>query len=86
MYILKRPCWLWATDYRQGWPHGSKTPAVSPDPVTPSLTLGCGSLEFLNLKKKKKDFIYLFMKATEREAETQAEREAGSLWGAQCGA
>ena len=30
-------------------------------------------------------FIYLFMKDTKREAETQAEGEAGSLWGAQCG-
>ena len=29
------------------------------------------------------DFIYLFMK--EREAETQAEGEAGSMQGAQCG-
>ena len=27
-----------------------------------------------------KDFIYLFM----REAETQAEGETGSMWGAQC--
>ena len=31
-----------------------------------------------------KDFIYLFMRDTEREAETQAEAEAGSLQGAQC--
>ena len=29
----------------------------------------------------KKDFIYLIMRDTEREAETQAEGEAGSLWG-----
>ena len=29
-----------------------------------------------------KDFIYLFMKDTDREAETQAEGEAGSLKGA----
>ena len=29
-----------------------------------------------------KDFIYLFMKYTEREAETQAEGEAGSMQGA----
>ena len=28
------------------------------------------------------DFIYLFMKDTEREAETQAEGEAGSMQGA----
>ena len=28
-----------------------------------------------------KDFIYLFMKDTQREAEAQAEGEAGSLWG-----
>ena len=27
----------------------------------------------------KKDFIYLFMRDTEREAETQAEGEAGSM-------
>ena len=30
-------------------------------------------------------FIYLFMGDTQREVETQAEEEAGSLWGAQCG-
>ena len=34
--------------------------------------------EFLFLK----DFIYLFMRDTERGAETQAEGEAGSQWGA----
>ena len=28
------------------------------------------------------DFIYLFMKDTQREAETQAEGEAGSMQGA----
>ena len=34
-----------------------------------------------------KDFIYLFMRDTERETETetQAEGEAGSLQGARCG-
>ena len=32
-----------------------------------------------------KDFIYLFVRHTEREAETQAEGEAGSMQGAQCG-
>ena len=32
-----------------------------------------------------KDFIYLFMRDTEREAETQAEGEAGPLQGARCG-
>ena len=31
-----------------------------------------------------KDFIYLFMRDIEREAETQAEGEAGSLQGARC--
>ena len=30
---------------------------------------------------KKKGFIYLFMRDTEREAETDAEGEGGSLWG-----
>ena len=30
-----------------------------------------------------KDFIHLFMRDTEKEAETQAEGEAGSLQGAQ---
>ena len=30
----------------------------------------------------KNDFIYLFMRDTEREAETQAEGEAGSMQGA----
>ena len=29
--------------------------------------------------------MYLFMRKTEREAETQAEGEAGSTQGAQCG-
>ena len=33
----------------------------------------------------KKDFIYLFMRDTQREVETQAEGEAGSMQGAQCG-
>ena len=32
-----------------------------------------------------KDFIYLFMRDTEIEGETQAEREAGSMQGAQYG-
>ena len=27
-----------------------------------------------------KDFVYLFMRDTKKEAETQAEGEAGSLW------
>ena len=31
------------------------------------------------------DFIYLFMRDTEREAETQAEGEAGSMQEARCG-
>ena len=33
----------------------------------------------------KKYFIYLFMRDTEREAETQAEGEAGSTQEARCG-
>ena len=33
----------------------------------------------------KKDVIYLFMRDIQREAETQAEGEAGSLRGARCG-
>ena len=33
----------------------------------------------------KKDIIYLFMRDTQREAETQAEGEAGSMQGARCG-
>ena len=46
------------------------------------------SLVKLNFKERKfiffKDFIYLFMRDTEREkeAETQAEGEAGSIQGA----
>ena len=32
-----------------------------------------------------KNFIYLFMRDTERKAETQAEGEAGSMQGALCG-
>ena len=42
-----------------------------------------------NLKNNKvsffKDFIYLFMRDTQKEAETQAEGEAGSLQGARRG-
>ena len=34
---------------------------------------------------KKKDFTYLFMRDREREAETQAKGEEGSLQGARCG-
>ena len=30
----------------------------------------------------KKDFLYLLMRNTEKEAKTQAEGEAGSPWGA----
>ena len=41
--------------------------------------LNCMSLSFLFFFK---DFIYLFMRDTEREAETQAEGEAGFLQGA----
>ena len=33
----------------------------------------------------KKDVIYLFIRDTWREADTQAEGEAGSLWEARCG-
>ena len=40
-------------------------------------------INFLLLYSLFKDFIYLFMRDTEREAETQAEGEAGSLQGAQ---
>ena len=40
---------------------------------------------FSFLKRFLKDFIYLFMRGTEREAETQAEGEAGCLWGVGCG-
>ena len=32
-----------------------------------------------------KDFIYLLMRHTERETETQAEGEASSMQGARCG-
>ena len=39
----------------------------------------------IEILKKKKDFIYLFMIDTKRETETQAEAEAGSLQGARCG-
>ena len=39
----------------------------------------------INIQKKQnflfKDFIYLLMRDTEREAETQAEGEAGSMQG-----
>ena len=40
---------------------------------------------FYFLKIFKKDCIYLFMRDTQREAQTQAERKAGSSQGAQCG-
>ena len=43
-----------------------------------SQTLGINAI-------KKKDFIYLFMRDTKGEAETQAEGEAGSMQGAQYG-
>ena len=39
-----------------------------------------GNMDFLF-----KDFIFLFMRDTEREAETQAEGEAGPMQGARCG-
>ena len=39
----------------------------------------CSTCRFFFFKK---DFIYLFMRDTDREAETQAEGEAGSLQGA----
>ena len=32
-----------------------------------------------------KDFIYLFVRDTQREAETQAEGDTGSVWGARRG-
>ena len=32
-----------------------------------------------------KDFVYLFKRDTQREAETQAEGEAGFMQGARCG-
>ena len=46
--------------------------------------------ELVNLEAKDfffffKDFIHLFMRDTQREAETQAEGEAGSLWVARRG-
>ena len=43
------------------------------------------SFPFKKEKIKKDLFIYFFMIDTERKAETQAEGEAGSLQGAQCG-
>ena len=33
----------------------------------------------------KKDFVYLLIRDTEREAETQTEGEAGSMWGVRRG-
>ena len=42
-----------------------------------------GSNLSITFKKKFIDFIYLFMRDTHREAETQAEGEAGPLQGAQ---
>ena len=43
-----------------------------------SHSVSTGILVFIFLK----DFIYLFMRDTGREAETKAEGEASSLWGA----
>ena len=47
-------------------------------------------MPFLNTFKDRvliffEDYIYLFMRDTEREAETQAEGEAGSMQGARRG-
>ena len=44
----------------------------------------CHNLAFLFFLLKK-DFIYLFVRDTEREAETQAEGEAGSMQGTRHG-
>ena len=49
------------------------------------MSIKCQFILFLKFNFKfLKDFTYLFMRDTEREAETWAEGEAGSLWGARC--
>ena len=57
-----------------------------------SFALEGGQVGLAHIKDKdtlahflKKYFIYLFMRDTEKEAETQAEGEAGSLQEARCG-
>ena len=58
-----------------------RTCVGSPLPPTGSSDItGTNPSSFL-----KKIFIYLFMRDTEKEAETQAKGEAGSLWGARLG-
>ena len=44
----------------------------------------CATQGSQNLIFLKEDFIYLFMRDTHREVDTEAEGEAGSLRGAQC--
>ena len=66
-------------------------PDMGPNPGSPGSHPGLGGHQTAGppgLPEKmffKKDVIDLFMQDTEREAETQAEEEAGSLQGAQCG-
>ena len=62
---------------------------MSPQPPSESGRRGCeNSFHSLQMELLRstltclfKDFIYLFMRDTQREAETQAEGEAGSLQG-----
>ena len=71
---------------------GTKSPAHLPQAVLSCLDLGLkskkgqvtaaeGSQEEPHHFPFFKDFIYLLMRDTEREAETQAEGEAGSMQG-----
>ena len=73
-------------DFKMSSRRGGKWPAVKAEKQ------GCRSnwhpkaMSSLNMFDSFfKNFIYLFMRDTEREAETQAEGEAGSVQGARCG-
>ena len=67
--------------------------SLSPEPGQAGVGMGCKKMHRRDKKPHDKvlflfflDFIYLFMRDTEREreAETQAEGEAGSMQGARC--
>ena len=65
------------------WAPSSPAPPTASWPLLTILTFSF--YLFFKDSIKKKDVIYLFMRDTQREAETQAEGEASSLQGARCG-
>ena len=60
----------------------ASSPISCPSLLDPLRLMACPLGLFIYLFK---DFIYLFMRDTQKEAETQAEGEAGSMQGARCG-